>query len=38
MVIAVLAAIALLRFKVGTLRLILTCALAGLVVSYLPLK
>ena len=35
---AVLAAIALLRFKVGTLRLILICALAGLVVSYFPLR
>jgi chromate transporter len=36
--IATLAAIALLRFNVGTLRLILACAITGLVVSYLPLK
>ena len=36
--IAALAAIALLRYKVGTIRLIAACALAGLVVSYLPLK
>jgi len=36
--IAALAAIALLRFKVGTIRLILICAITGLVVSYLPLK
>jgi chromate transporter len=36
--IAALAAIALLRFKVGTIRLILACAITGLVVSYLPLK
>ncbi len=36
--IATLAAIALLRFKVGTIRLILACAITGLVVSYLPLK
>jgi chromate transporter len=34
-VIAVLAAIALLRFKAGTISLIGVCALAGLVVSYL---
>ena len=36
--IATIAAIALVRFKVGTLRLILACAITGLVVSYLPLK
>lgn len=36
--IATVAAIALLQFKVGTIRLILACAIAGLVVSYLPLK
>ena len=36
--IATLAAIALLRFKAGTIRLILACAITGLVVSYLPLK
>jgi len=36
--IAALAAIALLRFKVGTIRLILACAITGLVVSYFPLK
>ena len=36
--IATLAAIALLRFKVGPIRLILVCAITGLVVSYLPLK
>jgi chromate transporter len=36
--IATIAAIALLRFKVGTIRLILVCAITGLVVSYLPLK
>ncbi len=34
--ICVAAAIALLRFKVGTIKLILACALVGLVVSYLP--
>jgi chromate transporter len=36
--IATVAAIALLRFKVGTIRLILACAITGLVVYYLPLK
>jgi chromate transporter len=36
--IATIAAIALVRFNVGTLRLILACAITGLVVSYLPLK
>jgi chromate transporter len=35
MAIAALAALALLRFKVGTIKLIGICALAGLVVSYL---
>jgi chromate transporter len=35
MAIAALAAVALLRFKVGTIKLIGACALAGLVVSYL---
>jgi chromate transporter len=34
--ISIAAAIALLRFKVGTIKLIGACALAGLVVSYLP--
>ena len=34
--ICVVAAIALTRFKVGTIKLIAACALAGLVVSYLP--
>ncbi len=32
------AAIALIRYKVGTIRLIAACAFVGLVVSYLPLK
>lgn len=36
LLIAVAAAIALLRFKWGTIRLIAVCALAGLVVSYVP--
>ena len=35
MAIAALAAIALLRFKAGTIKVIASCALAGLVVSYL---
>jgi chromate transporter len=34
--ICLVAAIALTRFKVGTIKLIAACALAGLVVSYLP--
>ena len=34
--ICMVAAIALTRFKVGTIKLIAACALAGLVVSYLP--
>ncbi len=34
--ICLVAAIALARFKVGTIKLIVACALAGLVVSYLP--
>lgn len=34
--ICLIAAIALTRFKVGTIKLIAACALAGLVVSYLP--
>ena len=34
--VCVAAAIALMRFKVGTIKLILACALVGLVVSYLP--
>lgn len=38
MIIAAAAAIALLRFKVGTIRLIVTCAVVGLVVSYLPIR
>lgn len=38
MAIACVAIVALLRFKAGTIRLILACAVAGLVVSYLPLK
>jgi chromate transporter len=33
--ISLVAAIALLRFKVGTIKLIAACALMGLVVSYL---
>jgi chromate transporter len=36
MAIAALAGIALFRFKVGTLKLLLGCACAGLVLSYLP--
>jgi chromate transporter len=32
------AAVALLRFQVSTIRLIITCAVAGLVVSYLPIR
>ncbi len=36
--ITVIAAIALIRYKVGTVKLIAACAVAGLVVSYLPLK
>jgi chromate transporter len=35
--IAILAALALWRFKLSTIKLIALCALAGLVVSYLPL-
>jgi chromate transporter len=35
--IAILAALALWRFKLSTIQLIALCALAGLVVSYLPL-
>ncbi len=38
MLITVAAAIALMRYRVGTIRLIAACAVAGLVVSYLPLK
>lgn len=34
--ICIAAAVALMRYKVGTIKLILVCALAGLVVSYLP--
>jgi chromate transporter len=34
--IATIACIALFRFKVGTVKLLLGCALAGLVLSYLP--
>ena len=34
--ISIAAAIALLRYKIGTIKLILICALLGLVVSYLP--
>ena len=36
MLIAVAASVALLRFKMGTIRLIAACAAAGLVVSYVP--
>jgi chromate transporter len=36
--IATVAGIALLRFKAGTIRLILACAVVGLVVSYLPIR
>ncbi len=38
MAITVAAAIALIRYKIGTLGLIAACAAIGLVVSYLPLK
>ena len=38
MAITAVAAIALMRYKVGTIRLIAACAAVGLVVSYLPLK
>lgn len=38
MAITVAAAIALIRYKLGTIRLIAACAAIGLVVSYLPLK
>jgi chromate transporter len=37
MAIAAAAALALLRFRVGTIPLILACAVVGLVVSYLPI-
>ncbi len=36
--IAAAAAVALLRYKVGTIRLIIACAVTGLVVSYLPIR
>ncbi len=36
--IAAAAAVALLRFQVSTIRLIIACAVAGLVVSYLPIR
>lgn len=36
--IAAAAAVALLRYQVGTIRLIIACAVAGLVVSYLPIR
>ncbi len=36
--IAAAAAVALLRFQVGTIRLIVACAVVGLVVSYLPIR
>ena len=36
--ISLLAAIALMRYQLGTIKLIASCALIGLVVSYLPLK
>lgn len=36
LIICIAAAIALLRYKAGTIKLILACALVGLVVSYLP--
>jgi chromate transporter len=36
MAITLAACVALFRFKVGTVKLIAACALAGLVVSYLP--
>ncbi len=38
MAITAAAATALIRYKVGTIRLIAACAFVGLVVSYLPLK
>lgn len=38
MAITTAAAIALLRFKAGTIRVILACAVVGLVVSYLPIR
>ncbi len=38
MALTAVAAVALMRYKVGTIRLIAACAIVGLVVSYLPLK
>ncbi len=38
MAIAAVAAFALLRYQVSTIRLIIACAVAGLVVSYLPIR
>ncbi len=38
MAITAIAAVALMRYKAGTIRVIAACAVVGLVVSYLPLK
>ncbi|MFM7633166.1 MAG: chromate transporter, partial [Betaproteobacteria bacterium] len=38
LLIAVAATIALVRFKVSTVRLVLACAIAGLVISYMPIR